>query len=162
MKAIVALDDSPMSAKLVESIISRQWPEHTEFKILTILEPFCLAEEIEEFSKSLTKIYEKRLEQATKHCQQVREKLESKLPGVKVHMDIRQGSAPAQIVDAAVEWSADKILMGAHSRDICPHNLLGSVSRRVSGHSPCSVEIVRTKELVHKPRQQTVAPKRKH
>lgn len=148
MKAIIALDDSPMSSKLVEHILARQWPEHTEFKVLTVLEPLCLSEEIERFSAALTKIYESRLQQATKHCERVRDKLQSKFPGVKVHFDIRQGSAPAQIVDAAVDWSADKILMGAHGRDVCPHNLLGSVSRRVSGHSPCSVEIVRTKEHV--------------
>lgn len=159
MKVIIAIDDSPMSTSLLNTVVSRWWPKDTQFKILTVLEPICLPSEAADFADNLVKVYDKRMDHATKWCQSARQKLERKIPGAKVHFDIRQGSAPSEIIDAAVDWSADKILIGAHSKDVCPHNLLGSVSRRVATHSPCSVEIVRHKEYAkeaHKQEASTV------
>lgn len=149
MKAIIAVDDSPMSEELIQNVLRRRWPEHTQFKVLTVLEPICYPSEIEHYASSLVKVFDQRMERAAKHCEKVRERLEGGIPGASVHFDIREGSAPSQIVDAAVDWSADKILMGAHSKDVCPHNLLGSVSQRVASHSPCTIEIIRRKEGTH-------------
>lgn len=157
MKVIIAIDDSPMSTPVLNTIISRHWPKDVQFKVLTVLEPICLPSENPEFADSLVKVYDKRMEHATKWCQSVREKLEAKIPGAKVHFDVRQGSPPAEIIDAAVDWAADKILMGAHSKDVCPHNLVGSVSRRVASHSPCSIEIIRNKEYATKAHKQEPA-----
>ena len=47
------------------------------------------------------------------------------------------------IVEAAVEWPADIIVLGSHGRRRLDRFLLGSVAESVMRHAPCSVEIVR-------------------
>lgn len=145
MKVIIAVDDSPMTETVITDAISRRWPKDTQFKILTVLEPLCVSSEENDYSDCLVQVYDKRKSAAAKWCEKIRERLESQIKDAHVHFDVREGTAPAQIIDAAVEWSADKILIGAHGQNICPHNLVGSVSRRVASHAPCSVEIIRAK-----------------
>ncbi len=145
MKVIIAIDDSPMTETVIANVLSRRWPEDTQFKILTVLEPLCISSEESDYSDALVQVYDKRKSSAAKWCEKLRERLESHITSAHVHYDIREGQAPGQIIDAAVEWSADKILIGAHGQNVCPHNLVGSVSRRVASHAPCSVEIIRSK-----------------
>lgn len=159
MKVIVAIDDSPYSDQIIDSIVKRRWPDNVQFKILTILEPFCncIGEELlTEFSDTLTAIQERRIKACQCLGKRVLDKLESKIPGAHAHIEIREGIPRKEIVNAAVDWQANRILMGAHGRDICPHHLLGSVSRSVVNHAPCTVEIVRPQ--VH-PRSQRLSQK---
>lgn len=147
MKIIIAVDDSPSSSELIRSVISRKWPADTNFKILTVLEPSCVSYadlSISEYAHTAAEIYTKRKAAARHHCEAMRHKLEESIAGSSVHYEVRDGAPWAEIVTAAVEWSADKIMIGVHSRDVCPHNMLGSVSRAVVNHAPCSVEVVST------------------
>lgn len=101
----------------------------------------------EKFQESLDKMNEMRKEAAEKICDHAVKQISNHFPDSKVLCEIRQGAAKSEIVNAAIDWKADKILIGAHGRDICPHNLIGSVSRAVVHSAPCSVEVVRTHEL---------------
>ena len=155
MKVIVAIDDSPYSHKVVEKVARRHWPRDTEFRVLTVVEPVTL----EEYGKGkwgevIAEVVDRRKHEALGLCDHARQKLQSHIPDCIVHYEVREGSPKAQIVDAAVEWSADKIIVGAHGKGVCPRFLLGSVSRAVAAHAPCSVEIVRAKALLE-PAQDT-------
>jgi nucleotide-binding universal stress UspA family protein len=66
-----------------------------------------------------------------------------------VHFEIRHGSPKTEIIRTATEWEANRILIGAHGHNVCPHNLMGSVSRAVAEHAPCSVEIVKIKSCAN-------------
>ena len=157
MKIIIAVDDSPSSSELVRSIISRKWPQDVNFKILTVLEPSCVSYadlSISEYAHTAAEIYNKRKAAARHHCEAIRHKLEEAIATASIHYEVREGAPWAEIVTAAVEWSADKIMIGVHSKDVCPHNMLGSVSRAVVNHSPCSVEVVST---AHHRRKHAVA-----
>lgn len=143
MRVIVAIDDTPASEHIVNECIRRHWPPDTEFKVLTVIEPLCL--NLDEWSDIADQVREKRAHHAERFLGEARRKLESRIPKSIVHYEIKEGSPKAAIVDAAVGWSADKIVLGAYSKDICPHNLPGSVSRAVVSHAPCSVEIIRPK-----------------
>lgn len=147
MKIIIAVDDSPSSGELIRSVMGRKWPADVNFKILTVLEPTCVSYadlSVSEYAHTASEIYTKRKAAARHHCEAMRHKLEEAVSSASVHFEVREGAPWAEIVSAAVEWSADKILIGAHSKDVCPHNMIGSVSRTVANHAPCSVEVVST------------------
>jgi len=147
MRILIAIDDSPYSALVVDSIISRSWPAGSIFKIVTVLEPLdpSSGKEIyKEFSDTLAAISRRRKSAALKNCKKVCERIESAVKGAQVECAILEGAPRKEIVNLAVEWCADRIMMGAHSSDVCPHNLLGSVSRGVANHAPCTVEIIRS------------------
>lgn len=145
MKVLVAIDDSSYSRSMIEAVAHRHWPEDTEFKILSVIEPVSF----EEFGKGrwadvIEEALKRRKKTISTLCTDARKMLLSKLPQANIHFEIREGSPKEQIIDAAAEWSADKIVVGAHGRGVCPRFILGSVSRSVASHAPCSVEIVRT------------------
>lgn len=152
MKVLVAIDDSHYSHHVVDAICRRRWAPDTEFKIVHVLEPLSMSDWSTEsgWKEMQQDIVHRRKNFAEKLCADARHKIENHVPGSIVHFEIREGNPQAQIVRAASEWEASKILIGAHSRDVCPHNLLGGVSRSVAERSQCSVEIVRTPAARHK------------
>ncbi|HXI92958.1 MAG TPA: universal stress protein [Blastocatellia bacterium] len=56
---------------------------------------------------------------------------------------VRPGDARSVIVDEAIEWSADLIVVGSHGYSGIKRWLLGSVAHSVVSHAPCSVHVVR-------------------
>jgi nucleotide-binding universal stress UspA family protein len=145
MKAIIAIDDSPISSEVLESVLRRRWPEHTQVKIITVLPPMQLPADDPDFADGLNKISEERNMRARHFCDRVRSRILQKDPTLMVHFDIREGAPAAEILNAAVEWTADKIYVGCHRKDFSSGNPLGSVSLNVALYAPCSVEIVRPK-----------------
>lgn len=148
MKVLVAIDDSPYSERVIEKVAKRHWAKDTEFKILTVVEPVA-AEEYGQgkWADVISSVSERRKESAKHLCQKARAEIEKHVPSAIAHYEIRQGSARSEIVDAACEWSADRVILGAHGHGICPRFILGSVSAAVAAHAPCSVEIVRAKSV---------------
>lgn len=142
MKVMVALDDSIYAQQYVKDLSRRTWPPNTNFKLLTVLEPIGLSEE--DTHKNLTcKIKESRHKNAQVHMKEMKEVLDS-IPDSIVHFEIREGSADSQIVDSAVQWEPDKLMIGAYGKGSrC--ETIGSTAQNVARHSPCSVEIVRSK-----------------
>ncbi len=151
MKVVIAIDDSAYSQHLLDHVSRRVWATDTEFKIVHVLEPMQTTDlagngwiELEE------EINKRRHSYAEKLCTEARHKLQNAVGGSIVHYEIREGSPHREIVFAASAWEANKILLGAHSRAICPHNSTGSVSRNVAERAICSVEIVRDQNAVSK------------
>lgn len=64
-------------------------------------------------------------------------------PGVPVNTSEARGKAASAIVDEAIEWNADLIVVGSHGHGFWGRALLGSVSDEVVHHAPCSVMVVR-------------------
>jgi len=145
MKILVALDDSRHSDYLIKTIIQRKWPQDTQFKIVSVNEPFDMESEDASWLQLSDEVDRRRKEHAEVLCERVRHAIEKHIPTASVHFEVKEGDPCCQVINAAVDWQADKILMGAHSKSVCPHNLLGSVSRAVSHNAPCSVEVLREK-----------------
>ena len=57
--------------------------------------------------------------------------------------DIEWGDPKSKIIDVAVEWHADLIVLGSHGKTTLERVLTGSVADYVIRHAPCSVELVR-------------------
>lgn len=145
MKVLVAIDDSPYSRHVIQHVLKRQWPMDTEFKIVTVLEdieePLEVLEEYA-FTRTMEEIQHKRESCARQLCTSVMQKLTS-VPFTHAHFEVRKGKPVSEILRAATDWQANKILIGAHGRGLCPHGFLGSVSRAVTERAHCTVEVVR-------------------
>ncbi len=146
MKVLIAVDDSPYSEAVVDSAVKRNWPEQTEFLILTVLEPIALdTENQKEMQALIEEGTEKRRKTAKALLETVSDKLRKKLSPAagKVEFTVKEGSPKKEIVESAIEFGADRILIGAQGHGTCAHNLLGEVSRVVAATAHCSVEIIR-------------------
>ncbi len=145
MKVIIALDDSPYSTEVLTAVCKRKWPADTQFKILQILTPVDWQENGDSnWNSVIEEAQVRRLNSAQSHCAKARKQLEDSIANCTVHFEIKEGNAKTQIIDSALSWSADKIVLGAHGANVCPRFILGSISRAVAAHAPCSVEIIRS------------------
>jgi nucleotide-binding universal stress UspA family protein len=73
---------------------------------------------------------------------------DSDLSGIKVTKEVRHGQAHRQIIAAAEEHRADLIVMGATGRTGLARVLVGSTTRRVLEHLPCSLLTVKQEDIV--------------
>lgn len=147
MKVVIAIDDSSHSDAVLNAVCKRHWPGDTQFKVLTVMEPLPIDSDSDsETVNMMMDINERRRKLLESRCSSARSRLEKCVPGSSVHYDIKEGDPKDVILTAAVEWEADRILVGAHGRGACPHFALGSVSRSVANHAHCTVEIVRDRQ----------------
>ncbi|OGW36265.1 MAG: hypothetical protein A2Y97_07460 [Nitrospirae bacterium RBG_13_39_12] len=63
--------------------------------------------------------------------------------GVKAEGIVREGEAYKSIVNIAKKQKANAVIMGSHGRTGLKRLLMGSVTERVIGHSPCPVLVVK-------------------
>ncbi len=146
MKVIVAIDQSVYAQQIIDSMLRQHWPEGTNFKILTVVEPTQLDEfGAYKWKDLLIAVADQRCKAASEVLSQAREQLQSKLPDCLVHTEIRHGKARKEIVEAAAEWMADKIVVGAHGRSPNRLMLAGTVPAAVAQNAHCTVELVRLK-----------------
>ncbi|CAN5473692.1 universal stress protein [soil metagenome] len=146
MKVLIALDDSECSDLAFDSCTERSWTDLAEFRIITVVEPAYI-------QAPIAGVYGPPMIEAQiefeKYCRErVNEKVEkmkSFHPKNAVTGDTLVGPAAECILDEAVAWNADLIVVGSHGRKGLSRFFLGSVAERVAGHAPCSVEIVKHK-----------------
>ncbi len=144
MKVIIAIDESSYSKKVLETVADRKWPADTAFKILSVVEPVKMEElDSDSWSHIAKDAFNRREKFADKLCAEGKELLGKKHPDCVTHIEIRKGNPRHEIIEAAIDWMADKILIGAHGHDLCDRFVWGGVSRAVAMKAPCSVEIVR-------------------
>jgi nucleotide-binding universal stress UspA family protein len=62
--------------------------------------------------------------------------------GLQAESQVEDGSPAHRIVEMAVSWHADLIVLGTHGQTGLKRLLFGSVARAVLYHAPCSVLIV--------------------
>ncbi len=71
--------------------------------------------------------------------------LKEALPNHTVTGETLLGPVAKLILEEAINWNADLIVVGSHGRTGVGRFLLGSVADKVASHAPCSVEIVKQK-----------------
>lgn len=85
------------------------------------------------------------IDAATEHYKQLLEELKerAKQKNIEIKTDIVVGHPAEQIVRYATENGCDQIIMGKKGKSRIESWLHGSVSKRVSTYSPCTVKIVK-------------------
>lgn len=145
MKILVAIDQSAFWPQIIDTLVKQKWIPGTQFKILTVIEPLPLQWEqlcTEEWKKLAHEVFEKKKAAAETVVASARHKVQHAVSDCLIHTDVRNGHAREEILNTAVDWMPDKIILGAHGRS---SNRLfpGAVSHAVAQHAPCSVELVR-------------------
>ena len=129
-KVLLATDGSETSMAAAEALAGRPWPEGSQFRIVSVEEPWALK------GSSVRNI-----EQAQEAVSSAARVLAS--AGLEAIGDVLSGSTRDVILEEAKKWRADLIVVGSHGRRGFKRFLLGSVSEAVAMNAHCSVVVVR-------------------
>lgn len=157
MNVLVAIDDSVYSAACVRSVAERPWPPDTKLRVLSVtgvLPAATLPAETATAGVPTLRSLMPPIAQQERHVSQIEaarlvaERGAETLVacGLATQLRVRDGIPASQIIEEALEWPADLIVVGTRGRSAIKRILLGSVANYVVQHAPCSVEIVRERE----------------
>jgi nucleotide-binding universal stress UspA family protein len=140
MRILLAVDDSALSAQAARAIGAQFPPRHTEVRVLHVLQPMTMSP-----LPQMSAGYAPELQEQGKHAHEFVERIAATLhaTGFKTEVAVEKGDVRERIIDSAVEWHADLIVVGSQGREGVRRFLLGSVAEFVTRNAPCSVEIVR-------------------
>ncbi|HBR21977.1 MAG TPA: universal stress protein [Nitrospiraceae bacterium] len=94
-----------------------------------------------EFYGEAPGIVEDLIKKAKTYAENVKKQAEA--AGIKTETFIREGEAYQAITDIAKEQNINTIVMGSHGRTGLKRLLMGSVTEKVIGYSPCPVLVVK-------------------
>ena len=123
-RVILATDGSETSTAAARALSGRPWPEGSEFRIVTVEEPWMI-----------------RPTNAELNVNSAEQVLAS--TGLKATAAVLSGNPKEIILEEAKKWNADLIVVGSHGRRGFKRFLLGSVSEAVAMNAHCSVVVVR-------------------
>ena len=123
-KVLLATDGSETSMAAAEALAGRPWPEGSEFRIVTVEEPWLI-----------------RSTSVTHNIESAERVLAS--AGLKATATVLSGNPKEVILEEAKKWNADLIVVGSHGGRRFKRFLLGSVSEAVAMNAHCSVVVVR-------------------
>lgn len=123
-RVLVATDGSEISLAAAEALAMRPWPERSEFRIVSVEEPWLI-----------------RPTNAIVNSKSAEDVLAS--AGLNATVTVLSGNPKEVILEEAKKWKADLIVVGSHGRRGFKRFLLGSVSEAVAMNAHCSVVVVR-------------------
>jgi nucleotide-binding universal stress UspA family protein len=133
-KVLLATDGSPSSMAAAEALSGRPWPEGSEFRIVTVAEPWVM-----------------RPTNVLSNVSSAEQVLVA--AGLNATNAVLSGNPREIILEEAKKWNADLIVVGSHGRRGIKRFLLGSVSEAVAMNAHCSVVVVRgSKQTARKAR----------
>jgi nucleotide-binding universal stress UspA family protein len=129
-RVLLATDGSEISTAAAQALAGRPWPEGSEFKIVSVEEPWAI--------KRSRVRHDEQAQEAVSSAEQVLASV-----GLKATGAVLSGNAKEVILEEAQKWAADLIVVGSHGRRGFKRFLLGSVSEAVAMNAHCSVVVVR-------------------
>ena len=139
---LLACDDSHHARYAAEFCASLPMAGETEVTALSVLPLVTLYRQ--DVTQQLEWMWKEKRKVAEAGLAWVTENLDWKTPHlrtrIKEHPDVSEA-----IVDAADEFDVDMIVIGDKGTGAIKRFLLGSITRRIAHHAPCSVLVVRQK-----------------
>lgn len=129
-RVLLATDGSETSAAAARALAERPWPVGSEFKVVSVEEPWAL--------KSSRVRGDEQAREAVGSAEQI---LAS--AGLQATRAVLSGNAKEVILEEARKWEADLVVVGSHGRRGFKRFLLGSVSEAIAMNAHCSVVVVR-------------------
>jgi len=144
MKILVATDGSECSLTALKSVASRPWPEGSQFKVISIPEPYMSLREFPQFKmKEIKKQNTAALKDAKRYADVGAQVLRKAGFETSTKIPLPRETDGREIVKEAERWHAGLIGLGSHGRRGFERWTIGSVSEHVALHAPCSVEVIR-------------------
>ena len=125
-RVLLATDGSETSMAAAQALAGRPWPKGSEFRIVSVEEPWALNRSNEQAQQTVTSA-----EQVLASA------------GLKAVGTVLSGNTKNVILEEAKKWAADLIVVGSHGWRGFKRFLLGSVSEAVAMNAHCSVVVVR-------------------
>ncbi|HLA49568.1 MAG TPA: universal stress protein [Thermodesulfovibrionia bacterium] len=135
-RILIATDGSKYSKTAIEKAIDFAKSYGGELKVISVVDV------PPEFYAESPKTVDEMIKKAKGYVEDVKKQAEAE--GVKAEQFIREGESYQVITNIAREQNVGTIVMGSHGRTGLKRLLMGSVTEKVIGHSPCPVLIVKT------------------
>jgi universal stress protein A len=147
IKVLLAIDGLKSSEGTLQALASQFSPLDTEVRIVNVVQPLTIA-----VSPQMAADYAPELEARLNEARALVERSANMLAssGFKSVTEVREGDIRERIIESAKSWKADLIIVGSHGQKGLPRLILGSVAEAVARHAPCSVQIVRTTDMISK------------
>lgn len=153
VRILLAIDDSRFSREAIRVFLKQIQPKHTQVRVLHVVEPvnaYMSAEMMPHYVPYVAEVEKDRLKEAKDLVRKAAGILRK--AGFRVKECVDTGDPKTQIVDHAMEWHADLIVVGSHGLKGLNRFFMGSVSEAVTRHAGCSVQIVRIRNVARGPR----------
>ena len=136
LRILLAADGSGHSEEAVRAVAERPWPNHTEVKVMSMVNPLAYSfEELGLYKGGKTERAHGVINEAARVLTGA---------GLRVTAEVVAGRPARRIVRAAGEMGADLIVVGTEDRAGLNRLLGGSVSEHVAGAAHCSVTVGRS------------------
>lgn len=143
-KILVATDGSECSLTALKSVASRPWPEGSQFKVISIPEPYMPLDEFPQFEmKEIERLNTAALKDAKRYADVGTQILRKAGFETSAETPLPRETDGREIVKEAERWQAGMIVLGSHGRRGFERLTIGSVSEHVALHASCSVEVIR-------------------
>jgi len=138
-RILLATDGSAASIPASHAIAEMSWPEDTEVRVVTVVNPMIYSfEELGLTDDASTDYAHRAIGKAVQML--------SDAP-VRISAEVIAGSASRQIIARAKHWGADLIVLGTNERRGLSRLLFGSTSAAVAKRAHCSVRVIRGKDV---------------
>jgi nucleotide-binding universal stress UspA family protein len=146
VRIIIGLDGSPDAELAMEAVAQRTWPSGSQAHLITVLDNRLsiltpsLIPRLARWSSAADSVDDQAWVERMMNA--AKDKLQS--AGLTISCEVLRGAPSQRLLDAAVDWQADCIVMGARGLTGIERFLIGSVSSDVAVRANCSVEVVRS------------------
>jgi nucleotide-binding universal stress UspA family protein len=149
IQLIIAHDGSPESEAIIHCVSGRRWPDNSEARIVSVIQPLVPATTAldastfaQEPAYALICAADERMRL---HFANIASETTNALrrAGLIATHSIIDGDPREVLLSKADEWRADTIFIGARGLGRMERLFLGSVSSHIVTHAHCTVEVVR-------------------
>jgi nucleotide-binding universal stress UspA family protein len=149
LRVLLAVDESEHAVTIARWLRVLGIPATSQVTILHVVEPpddrvsqllNTTAPKFREAAQALIRVTKERGRQVLERARKVVTHL-----GLTIHPVLVEGRPAEEIIRAAERTHADLVILGSRGMARLKGAFLGSVSRRVARHAPCSVLVVRRK-----------------
>jgi nucleotide-binding universal stress UspA family protein len=147
LKILLAIDGSECSEAATQAVIAQLRPQHTDVHVIHAVDwehviPISLQfERGSAVAQGYQRLRDRTVGDANALVARTARQLQD--AGFWTSPVVQEGEPRRVILDYAVAWAAELIVVGSHGKTGLDRLLLGSVSEHIARHATCSVEIVR-------------------
>jgi len=133
-RILIAVDDEVFGDAIEDLLSQIKFDSSPTMRVVHVVEP------MEAMAAWPSEQYR---EEALSLISRIATNLRKHFPDHTVEDHLLQGYITDEIIDEAINWKADLIVVGSHGRRGIRRFSLGSVSQQIVSNAPCSVVLVR-------------------